>query len=420
MVTLNYQLYGSQGFNLRLRLYQAGESKFISVTRFLRGAIKRQHWNQKKQYFVNSCPFSEENNEFLTKFRKKYEDLAIGWTGSIQGLILAVEGAPNEEDSNPTIRKFIHQIVDNLMENRHPDGTIKGTYEEYLKFEDRFQEFCEYRHIKYDTLKLSDIHPALINDLFRWINNARQGKGMRYVSKTFHSIIAKADKKGLMDLEKFEKCDWFKNNGASSQKNNSLTEAQCKKFATMNLDKVCDSPKNELYRDFCLFLLYTGQSPCDAITMKYSDIKNIEGVDHFVFKRRKISHKQSVPCAVPINPAMDKIMLRWKSESKDGYIFPIRSCKKLKTQKTNNGDIKHFTAYLNVWLKKVGKELGCKFPLHSYTFRHTAITRYISKGIPISYVANMMGTSVANCEKIYYDNHKDIASRNKVLAAVRI
>lgn len=174
-----------------------------------------------------------------------------------------------------------------------------------------------------------------------------------------------------------------------------------------------------MYRDFCLFILYTGQSACDAIALRYSDIKKIGGISHFVFNRRKIAEKQAVPCSVPINTELDRIMLRWRRLAKDGYIFPIRNKEKLKTQTTNNGDIKHFIGNLNNWLKKVGKALGCSFSLHTYTFRHTAITHYISKGVPVIYVSNMMGTSIENCEKIYYNNQGDVASRNKVLAAMK-
>lgn len=110
-------------------------------------------------------------------------------------------------------------------------------------------------------------------------------------------------------------------------------------------------------------------------------------------------------------------MDRWRPQSRDGYIFPIRNKKKLTTQTTNNGDIKHFIGRCNNWLKKIGDLIGCDFPLHCYTFRHIAITNYISKDIPVIYVANMMGTSVENCEKVYYNNQGDVASRNIVAAA---
>lgn len=188
----------------------------------------------------------------------------------------------------------------------------------------------------------------------------------------------------------------------------------------MSFQGISQSCNNELYRDFCLFLLYTGQSVCDAVALKRSDIQVKNGISHFVFRRRKISEKQAVPCAVPINADLQRIMDKWSKRSKDGYIFPIRNKEKLRTQQTNNGDIKHLVSKLNIWLKKVGDALGCAFPLHTYTFRHTAITRYISRGVPVIYVANMMGTSVENCEKIYYDNLADTSSRNKVMASMSL
>lgn len=216
-------------------------------------------------------------------------------------------------------------------------------------------------------------------------------------------------------MKRTKSVEWAKKPISSIQKNRTLTAEQCNKLKDMPAKELPQNRKKLLYRDFCLFLLYTGQSPCDAIALKYSNIQIIGGVEHFVFKRRKISEKQAVPCCVPINDTLKKIMKRWKSEAKDGYVFPIRTKAKMKNQTTNNGDIKHFIGRLNHWLKRLGVVLGCNFPLHIYTFRHTAITNYVSKGVPIIYVANMMGTSVNNCEKIYYNNQGDFASMNKVL-----
>ena len=61
--------------------------------------------------------------------------------------------------------------------------------------------------------------------------------------------------------------------------------------------------------------------------------------------------------------------------------------------------------------------IGVPFQLHNYVFRHTGITHYISTGVPIIYVANLAGTSVKNCEAIYYNNQGDTSSRDMVLAA---
>lgn len=420
MITINYQMFGTKGFQLRLRLYQSGETKFINVTKMLKGSIQRKHWNQKKQLFIPSCPFSSENNAILVQFKQKYDEAAINWTGSVFGMIAAMEMPASTPSKGMKVSEFILFVIEKLKKNRHADGSFKGSFEDYLKCEKRLQEFCKFKRIKYSELLISELTASFINSVFNWVERSRKGKGMRYISKTLHSLIMKADSEGHLKAEDFKNCNWFKKPRVSSQKFNTLTEEQCRQFASINLDEIYRSRWNELYRDFCLFILYTGQSVCDAVTLRYSDIEQIGGVSHFVFRRRKIAEKQIVPCSVPINSEMDRIMLRWRHLSKDGYVFPIRNKKKLKTQDTNNGDIKHFIGKLNKWLKKVGEAIKCPFPLHTYTFRHTAITRYISKGVPVIYVANMMGTSVENCEKIYYNNQGDTSSRNKVLAAMKL
>lgn len=420
MISINYQAYGKNGFQLRLRLYQNGETRFINVTKMLKGNVLKRHWNQKKQLFIPSAPYSEENNELLVQFRMKYEEAAIKWTGSLFGLLASMEVAGSESSKGMTVAQFIQFIIDRLGQKKHADGSTKGSFEMYLKCEKRLKEFCSYKNIDYSKLIISELTAAFVDAIFEWDKKCRDGKGLRYISKALHSIIKKADAEGLLNFEDFKRCGWYKDNTGSSQKYHTLTEDQVKRFAEMNLDQISTSRYNELFRDFCLFILFTGQSPCDALALRHSDIKRIGGISHFVFKRRKIAEKQAVPCSVPINDVMGKIMERWRRLSKDGYVFPIRSKEKIETQGTNNGDIKHFIGNINYWLKKVGKALGCTFPLRTYTFRHTAITRYISKGVPVLYVANMMGTSVENCEKIYYNNQGDVESRNKVLTAMKL
>lgn len=417
MISINYQSFGTKGFQLRLRLYQDGETKYINVTKLLKGSVKKQHWNAKKQQFIPSTPYSEENNSILVSLKQKYQEAAINWNGSIYGLITYVE-ANGCNDSKMTLHDFIMKVVEEMRKNKHPDGTIKGSYEGYLKLDRRLEEFCRYKRVDYYQIVVTDLNATFVNSVFDWVVNVRKGSGHVYISAMLHAIVVRAYKEDYVDWDDFKNCKWKGKNRSSVQKYNTLTSNQCKKFVSMTLEDMPVNPKSELYRDFCTFILYTGQSACDAIALKYSDIQVLGGVEHFVFKRRKIAEKQATPCAVPINPMMRMIMQRWKLEAKDGYVFPIRNKKKLKEQQTNNGDIKHFLSRLNMWLKKVGAILGCKFPLHSYTFRHTSITHYISKGVPTMYVANLMGTSVKNCEQIYYNNRGDIASRDKVMNAL--
>lgn len=419
MISINYQTFGTGNFKLRLRLYQDGDTKFLNVTKYLKGDIKPRHWNQRKQQFTAGCPFSDENNAFINQYRRKYDDAAREWEGSLQAFLFNVERQPAPIDTVFFSQYFEDHML-GLMANKHHDGTMRGSYETYEKCRRRVKEYCDFRGLKYEKILLSDVTPAFVTDVFLWLKEYRANKGKDYVSKALHAIIAKADKDEYLDLRSYRKCDWHKKKRTTMQKFYTLTEEQCTKLATMDLSEVATTRHNELYRDFCLFSLCTGQSPCDTLTLKYSDIKIIDGVSHFVFIRRKLVDKQSIPCAVPISAEMQAIMDRWRRHSKEGYIFPIRSTRHMSEHTYNNLDIKKFVYRLNCWLKKVGKALGCQFPLHTYTFRHTAITRYISKGIPVIYVANMMGTSVENCEKIYYNNQGDVTTRNKVMSAMKL
>lgn len=417
MISINYQAYGKKGFHLRLRFYQKGETKFIDVTRFLKGDVQKRHWNRTKQIFTPSCPYVEMNNDFLVRFKKKYEDLALNWNGTLYGLITAVD---SPKDDSLTLYSYLQSWGTKLKENRHNDGTLKGTWEEYEKLSRRLSEFCEAKGVKYEKILLSEINAKIVDNILNWVRTSRNGRGLRYISKTLHALIMKADKAGFLNADDFKRCDWEKGVQVSNNKYHTLTDNQIKKFKSLDLDKIAPSPKNELYRDFCIFLLLTGQSPCDAMTLKYSDIEEVYGFSHFMFKRRKIGARQLNECAIPINGEMQAIMDRWRDKSKDKHIFPIRDKAKNMERYLNNLDIKHFGMDVNRWLKNIGPKIGCKFELHLYTFRHTAITRYVSQGVPLPTIALMMGTSVKNIERIYYNNLGDISSRNKILQAMNL
>lgn len=419
MISINYQSYGTKGFNLRLRVYQDGETKYLSVNHLLKGKPSKRHWNQKKQLFTASAPFSSENNRILVQFRQKYDELAIGWEGTLTGFFNSINLERKTALSNkPTLEQLFSDIINEHKRRKHSDGTVKGSYEVYEKAERRLKEYCTFKHLNYGQLLIEDITSDFINSFFGWIDTANNGKGKVYVSTMLHSVFSKADELGMIKFETLKGVKWCKKLRVSANKYRTLTTDQCNRIMALSEAELPPNRNRLLFRDFCVFLLFTGQSPCDAISLRYSDIQVVDGISHFVFRRRKISEKQVVPCSVPINAKMQEIMDRWKPLSQDGYIFPIRNKHKLATQKTNNGDIKHFVCRCNYWLKKLGKVIDCNFPLHCYTFRHTAITNYISKDIPVIYVANMMGTSVENCEKIYYNNLGDVESRNKVLKVI--
>ena len=417
MIYINYQAYG-KGMKLRLRLYKDGVTKFIALNRELRGNLQRKHWNAKKQRFIPSAPYSKENNEMLAEFIKKYEQKSINWKGSLEAFMLDMKTGVNVLPNSHRFEDVNNFVIKELKKDKREDGTYKGTFEAYEKLARKMRRFCDFCKISYDNLCIEDFTADFVNRIFEWVRVYNNNKGCHYLSTHLHALLVRCEKWGFFDMETVKLCNWSKKKKSSDFKYFTLSDEQCKKFIDLDFHLLRHSVKNHLYHDFCIFILYTCQSACDAISLKYDNIRVIDGVPHFVFKRRKIAEKQSLSCSVPINPIMQKIMDKWKPESKDGYIFPIRNKQKIANGASNNSDIKHFISKINHWLKKVGKIIGCDFPLHTYTFRHTGITHYISAGIPVVYVANLVGTSVDNCEKIYYNNRGDIKSRDKVLNAI--
>lgn len=422
MVSVNFQPYG-KGFNLRLRLYKNGETRYVSVSRFLRGSFTRRHWNQKKQCFTPSAPMSAENNRILEEIRRPYEEIGRDWEGSVTGLMLAVRPDEKDEDKGTLSWLMSRMIAEKKME-KHRDGSMKGTYGAYEKTEKRIRQYFESMHRDYYKVVLQDLTPDLVNEILEFMEVEFSEGCKYYVSTCIKATMNWADRMGMFDMSRLKGVRWAKKNRGATHKYQTLTAEQCRRFVEMRDDELPTNPRNpkyawkaRLYHDFCVFILYTCQSPCDAICLKYEDIQVINGVEHFVFKRRKIAGKQSTDCSVPINPVMKEIMKRWKRKSSDGYIFPIRDDERLERYMNSNQDIKKFNQRVNTWLKKVGPMLGCPFQLHNYVFRHTGITHYISKGVPIIYVANLAGTSVKNCEQIYYNNQADVTSRNMVLGA---
>lgn len=415
-------MVATRGFSLRLRLYSnvTKEIKYICVNKLLNGNLQRKHWNVKKQMFYPGAPYSQENNDVLAKFKQKYVDKVLDWKGSVESLVLEMKKGSVNPDSHK-FKDVVAYIISELKKDIRDDGTIKGTFEVYEKVARRMKLFCDFSGFDYDTFSIEDFTPEVINRLFDWIQFKNNNKGMVYMSQTIHAILVRCEKMGFYDMKPVEFCRWAKKKKASAYKYDTLTKEQCKKFIEMDtklLNLISRNINNELYHDFCVFILYTCQSACDAISLRYSDIQTIQGVDYFVFKRRKIAEKQSVACSVPINPVMRAIMDKWKPKSKDGYIFPIRNKERLAKSETNNADIKHFLSRINTWLKKIAIYLNVDFSLRTYTFRHTGITHYISSGVTPIYVANLAGTSVDNCEKIYYNNQGDETSRNQVLNAL--
>jgi hypothetical protein len=86
--------------------------------------------------------------------------------------------------------------------------------------------------------------------------------------------------------------------------------------------------------------------------------------------KRKKTHK---PVEIPVNPVMEKIIDKYRGQTKNGYIFPIMDDEKEKEYKQRDYLFKNFGICINAWLKHIGKELETDYALYAYVFRHTSM-----------------------------------------------
>ena len=113
-VKTNFQTYGT-GFQLRFRMYSAGEVRYISVNNILQGNLLSKHWNQKKQHFIPSAPFSAENNDTLVKFKKKYDDALREWDGTLFSFNLSAkrDGVDNVQKDGERLSWVLDWCIEN-------------------------------------------------------------------------------------------------------------------------------------------------------------------------------------------------------------------------------------------------------------------------------------------------------------------
>ncbi len=202
-------------------------------------------------------------------------------------------------------------------------------------------------------------------------------------------------------------------NRIDDKKPDVLTSEQLKQFLNADLSRLTPLYKDrkmvELYHDFCVFMFHSFFAPCDVIKLKYSDITR----SNTIRVKRKKTHQ---PVEVPVSPAMNNIINKYRGTTTDGYVFPIMDDAKEKSYTTADYLFKKFREKLNIWLKSVGKELELDYDLYAYVFRHTAITVALDGGLPISYVAMAAGTSIAMIQEHYY-NGDSLVNQQKLQMA---
>jgi integrase len=391
-----------------LRISEGKQRYYKSVKHLLKGNPNvERHWNNDKERFSSYAVSHAENNRALDDFKGGYlslikenpelsaKQVTQYYSESKQSLDSKIDAPAVNKGSADSVEAFLKIVIE--REKAKQGCNFEVYYKLHKKCNKIFKGFSglTFQSIDYDRcVKIAHIFA--------------KHRGYRNTAKAFRNLLGKASKDAnvnftISQIGDFNFNDYNPNiNEIDTKRPDVLTPEQLKTFLNMDIDKITptyrDREQVELYYDFCVFMFHSFFSPCDVIKLKYKDI-NKQGMIHV---KRKKTHK---PVEIPVNPVMEKIINKYRGQTKNGYIFPIMDDEKEKEYETKDYLFKKFRERVNAWLKCLGKELGTDYALYAYVFRHTSITVALDNGIPISYVAMAAGTSIEMIQNHYYNGN---------------
>jgi len=416
MVSL-YFTTRKKGTTLELCFSEYGQPRlYKSVLRLLTGGFEIKNWNPKTKQFRKG-PNSEINNDVIYKFKKRYSDVL-----EENPSISAKELHSFFENKRPNIDQVgsIFDFLDTLINDEKKKPTGGCNYKCYEKLQKRLYEFESY--LKETTSKemtFNDLDEAFCDTFKDWLIDERKGKDYEGIKKLFTSFLNRADKNKSVDFDK-SKINKFQFPDCISDTNECICELpvilqkeQMEGFANLDLTTVQGKyriEKVQLFHDTCMLMLGTFMRPCDVVLFNERNIQtNVHGqnvISYIPKKKMSLSNRSKQKVArVPLEDAVEAIIMKYRGQSEKGFILPIYSEIKAKSYKDGiEGLLRKFNKDLNIWLKKVAKVMKLNIELNAYVFRHTSISHALNIGhFPIATVAKWAGTSVSMIEQ-YYNN----------------
>ena len=389
---------------LVLRISEKKERYYKSVKHLLIGQPNLKYWMKEHERFSSHAPSCAKNNQILEDYKNVYRKLMFEYPEFSARQIASFYGHINKVSDFDLMYNTV-KVYDSVEEfmNVVIEREKMKPGENYLKYK-YLRSKCQRLIPQFSSLTFQSIRYetcAKIAQLF-----ANDG-GYTGPISYFRSFLFKADRDIHVRFSMSQIGDFnFKRYMPRIYKGHQLpvilSEEQLKRFLNINIKEytTCrvSQTKAELFYDFSCFLLHSFLAPCDAAYLHESNITKRNTIQ---IKRRKTFKEAEIP----ISTKMAQIISKYKGASSYGYIFPIIDDNKEKQHKIYLYQMKKFREDLNLWLFGVGKRLGLNFRLHSYIFRHTAISLAVNNGLPIAYVSSLSGTLPENIQKYYYNGY---------------
>ena len=361
-----------------------GRSPKNSVQIVDQGGMLRLRWTYQKKRFVISLGLANTPLNYNVA----------------QGKASAIESDIRLDRFDPTLRKYKNQ-----PKNIQPE-------KEEMTTPDLFQKFIDYRRAEGTSGQaIASRYIPLLNNLKRWGHIADKQAAKNFIDllrSRQSALIANqnlsllkgfnewAIETELMPQNVFRSIKPLKNSHAPSPKRQPFTVEE-----TRQLISTLKKPKFQPWHDFCMFLLYTGCRPSEAIGLQWGDI---DWTKKTVIIQRSLSRGQDGKAAgyarqskttknqkhrtIDLHPSLVEILQIRTGDSQD-LVFKSPKGK----------PIDDHTFSQRVW-KSLCKEAGIPYRV-PYAARHSLGSHLVENGASIPQTAAILGNTPQTTARHY-------------------
>lgn len=333
-------------------------------------ATEKAAGKSKKAYKVNNR--LEEIRNLITEIERKYE---------IRGIPLSVDQIKNEIlGINKASQGLVEAHTDHnkKIEELVGKGYAPKTLTRYNTSLNHLKSFLKEEY-KVNDIDLRNVNHKFLMDYEFWLNTktkCQHNTTIKYLVN-LGKIIRIALNNGWIVEDPFKNTKFSYNDVDKPYlASDELAKISNKEFSIPRLEKI---------RDVFLFCCWTGLAFSDVKSLKEVDISIENDGSRMIRKQRQ---KTKSLCIIPIIPASEKILEKYKNDlecKKEGTLLPVPSNQRM-----------------NGYLKEIADICGIKKTLTSHVARHTfATTVTLGNQMSMENVSKMLGHSSLAMTKKY-------------------
>lgn len=280
-----------------------------------------------------------------------------------------------------TVRAIFQENIKCLKD----EGRI-GTARNYTASLKNFSAFLMYAHA--DDLAIGELDAAVVRSYNLWLRAAGAApNSVSFYNRILRALFNKAVKQGLV-TQTYPFAEAF--TGTDPTRKKALDLKSLQRIGSLDLSEdrnLC------LTRDLFLFSFFArGMSFVDMAYLTRKDVS--AGV--ICYRRRKTGTRMMVQ----IEPCMQEIMDRYRSESSANFVFPVIHTT---SREEAYAQYSYGLNRCNLLLKEIGHRAKIAFPLNTNAARHSWATLARDLNIPVTVISAGMGHSQERTTRVYLE-----------------